>query len=87
MGELLDQLIEMTGLKAGSPRKSIQARSPIDIPVQICDSRRFRALTGFKPQIPIRQRLPTCRILSTQNRLTQKERYHSVGAMQWAHAA
>jgi GDP-4-dehydro-6-deoxy-D-mannose reductase len=58
MGELLDQLIEMTGLK-GKVQKEIDPKlvRPIDIPVQICDSRKFRTLTGFKPEIPIRKTL------------------------------
>ena len=58
MGELLDQLIEMTGLK-DHVTKEVDPKlvRPIDIPVQICDSSKFRDLTGFKPQIPIRQTL------------------------------
>ena len=58
MGELLEQLIEMTGLK-GRVRTEVdpQLVRPIDIPVQICDSRKFRELTGFKPAIPIRKTL------------------------------
>ena len=58
MGELLDQLIEMTGLK-GKVTREVDPKlvRPIDIPVQICDSRKFRSLTGFKPEIPIRKTL------------------------------
>ena len=58
MGELLDQLIEMTGLK-GKVQKEVDPKlvRPIDIPVQICDSRKFRDLTGFKPEIQIRKTL------------------------------
>jgi GDP-mannose 4,6-dehydratase len=58
MGELLDQLIEMTGLK-DKVQKEVDPKlvRRIDIPVQICDSRKFRTLTGFKPEIPIRKTL------------------------------
>src|SRR5262249_42614643 len=58
MGQLLEQLIELTGLK-GKVKQEIDPKlvRPIDIPVQICDSRKFRAFTGFQPEIPIRKTL------------------------------
>lgn len=58
MGELLDQMLELAGLQ-GKVRRVVDPKlvRPIDIPVQICDSRKCRALTGWKPAIPIRQTL------------------------------
>jgi GDP-mannose 4,6-dehydratase len=58
IGELLDLMLEMTGLK-GRVKLTVDPAlvRPIDIPVQICDTRKCRELTGWKPQIPIRQTL------------------------------
>ena len=58
IGELLDQMLEMAGLKARVELKvDPNLVRPVDIPVQICDSRKCRELTGWKPTIPIRQTL------------------------------
>lgn len=54
MGELLDNMLEMTGLKSKVQKKvNPKFVRPIDIPVQICDTQKCRELTGWKPQIPI----------------------------------
>lgn len=58
IGQLLDMMLEMTGLK-GRVKLTVDPAlvRPIDIPVQICDTRKCRQLTGWKPQIPIQQTL------------------------------
>jgi nucleoside-diphosphate-sugar epimerase len=58
MGELLDRMLDMTGL-AGRVEKRVDPAlvRPIDIPVQVCDSGRCRTLTGWRPRIPIDQTL------------------------------
>jgi GDP-mannose 4,6-dehydratase len=58
MGEALDLMLEMSGL-AGKVEKRVDPAlvRPIDIPVQLCNSEKCRALTGWKPTIPIRQTL------------------------------
>jgi GDP-mannose 4,6-dehydratase len=58
IGELLEMMLEISGLKGRVELKvDPQLVRPIDIPVQICDTRKCRELTGWKPQIPIRQTL------------------------------
>jgi GDP-mannose 4,6-dehydratase len=58
MGQLLDLMLEMSGL-AGKVEKVVAPElvRPIDIPVQICDTRKLRSLTGWKPEIAMRQTL------------------------------
>jgi nucleoside-diphosphate-sugar epimerase len=58
MGQLVEQLLEMTGLK-DRVKITVDPKlvRPIDIPVQICDTRKCRELTGWKPAIPIRKTL------------------------------
>jgi GDP-4-dehydro-6-deoxy-D-mannose reductase len=58
MGQLLDLMLEMTGL-AGKVEKVVAPElvRPIDIPVQICDTRKLRSLTGWKPEIAMRHTL------------------------------
>jgi GDPmannose 4,6-dehydratase len=58
MGELLDKMLELTGL-AGKVKKEVDLKlvRPIDIPIQVCDSRKCRELTGWAPKIPIEQTL------------------------------
>jgi len=58
IGQLLEQMLEMTGLK-DRVRLEVDPKlvRPIDIPVQICDTRKCRELTGWKPAIPIRKML------------------------------
>jgi nucleoside-diphosphate-sugar epimerase len=58
MGEILDLLLDLTGLQ-GRVRKEVDPKlvRPIDIPVQICDTRKCRELTGWKPTIAIRKTL------------------------------
>jgi GDP-mannose 4,6-dehydratase len=56
MGELLDMMIEMTGLDVEKVVNPAFVR-PIDIPLQIPDSTKCRTLTGWQPRIPIRQTL------------------------------
>ncbi len=58
MGQLVEQLLEMTGLK-DRVKITVDPKlvRPIDIPVQICDTRKCRELTGWKPTIPIRKTL------------------------------
>jgi GDP-4-dehydro-6-deoxy-D-mannose reductase len=58
IGELLEMMLEISGLKGRVELKvDPQLVRPIDIPVQICDTRKCRELTGWKPKIPIRQTL------------------------------
>jgi GDP-4-dehydro-6-deoxy-D-mannose reductase len=58
IGGLLDIMLEISGLKGRVElRVDPKLVRPIDIPVQICDSRKCRGLTGWKPVIPIRQTL------------------------------
>jgi GDP-mannose 4,6-dehydratase len=58
IGELLEMMLEISGLKGRVELKvDPQLVRPIDIPVQICDTRKCRELTGWKPQIPIWQTL------------------------------
>lgn len=58
MGELLDMMLEISGLKN---KVELQVDPnlvrPVDIPVQICDSRKCRKLTGWKPTIAMQQTL------------------------------
>jgi GDP-mannose 4,6-dehydratase len=58
IGQLLELMLEMTGLK-DRVRLEVDPKlvRPIDIPVQICDTRKCRQLTGWKPEIPIRKML------------------------------
>ena len=58
MGELLDKMLKISGLE-GKVEKRIDPKlvRPIDIPVQICDSRKCRNLTGWSPKIPIEETL------------------------------
>ena len=58
MGEILDLSLEIAGL-TGKVKKVVDPNlvRPIDIPVQICDTQKCRALTGWKPEIPIRKTL------------------------------
>ena len=58
IGQLLELMLEMTGLK-DRVRLEVDPKlvRPIDIPVQICDTRKCRQLTGWKPVIPIRKML------------------------------
>jgi len=58
MGEVLDMMLELRGL-AGKVEKRVDPKlvRPIDIPVQICDTKKCRQLTGWKPEIPMRQTL------------------------------
>jgi len=58
MGELLDKMLEIKGLKGKVELRVDQKLvRPIDIPIQICDTTKFRKLTGWKPEIPIEQTL------------------------------
>lgn len=52
IGELLDKMLELTGL-TGKVDKVTDPKlvRPIDIPVQICNSRKCRDLTGWAPKI------------------------------------
>ena len=54
MGELLDHMIEIIGLK-GKVNKLVNQKfvRKIDIPTQIPDSTKLRELTGWKPEISI----------------------------------
>jgi GDP-mannose 4,6-dehydratase len=58
IGEVLDLMLELRGL-AGKVEKRLDPKlvRPIDIPVQICDTRKCRQLTGWKPEIPLKQTL------------------------------
>src|SRR5262245_15353393 len=58
MGEVLDMMLELRGL-AGKVEKRVDPKlvRPIDIPVQICDTKKCRQLTGWKPEIPLKQTL------------------------------
>jgi GDP-4-dehydro-6-deoxy-D-mannose reductase len=58
MGEVLDMMLELRGL-TGKVEKRVDPKlvRPIDIPVQICNTEKCRALTGWKPTIPLRQTL------------------------------
>ncbi len=56
MGELLDIMIELTGLDVTTAVNPAFVR-PIDIPLQIPDSTKCRELTGWKPRILIKQTL------------------------------
>lgn len=58
MLQIVELLLEMTGLK-DRVKISVDPKlvRPIDIPVQICDTRKCRELTGWKPLIPIRTTL------------------------------
>lgn len=58
MGELLDTMLELTGLKDKVTIETDPALvRPIDIPVQICNSDKVRKLTGWVPKISIEQTL------------------------------
>lgn len=54
MGELLDVMLELEGL-TGKVEKVVDPRlvRPIDIPVQICNTDKVKALTGWVPAIPM----------------------------------
>jgi len=56
--DFIDMMLEIKGLKGKvelvTDPKLVR---PIDIPVQVCDSDKCRALTGWKPTIPIEQTL------------------------------
>ncbi len=56
MGDALDMMLDMTGVKAELKVNPAFVR-PIDIPVQIPDSTKLRALTGWQPEIPMRTTL------------------------------
>jgi GDPmannose 4,6-dehydratase len=58
MGEVLDMMLELRGL-ADKVEKRVDPKlvRPIDIPVQICNTEKCRALTGWKPTIPLKQTL------------------------------
>ncbi|MBL7124620.1 MAG: GDP-mannose 4,6-dehydratase [Dehalococcoidales bacterium] len=58
MGQLLDMMLEMTGLK-GKVELRVDPKlvRPIDIPVQVCDSTKCRNLTGWEPTIGMDQTL------------------------------
>jgi nucleoside-diphosphate-sugar epimerase len=58
IGELLDTMLETTGLK---DKVAIEVNPafvrPIDIPVQVCNSDKTRKLTGWEPKLSIEQTL------------------------------
>src|SRR5262249_49730238 len=58
IGEVLDMMLGLRGL-AGKVEKRVDPKlvRPIDIPVQICDTGKCRKLTGWKPEIPLKQTL------------------------------
>jgi GDP-4-dehydro-6-deoxy-D-mannose reductase len=58
MEEILHMLLDIAGLQ-GAVKITVdpQLVRPIDIPVQICNSAKCRALTGWRPEIPVRQTL------------------------------
>ena len=58
IGEILDIMLELRGLK-GRVKKQIDEKlwRPIDINIQIPDSRKCHKLTGWSPNIPLRQTL------------------------------
>jgi GDP-4-dehydro-6-deoxy-D-mannose reductase len=58
IGEVLDMMLDLRGL-TGKVEKRIDPRlvRPIDIPVQICDTQKCRALTGWNPTIPLQRTL------------------------------
>lgn len=58
MGDFLDKMLEMTGLK-NKVEKKVDPKfvRPIDIPIQICNTQKCRKLTGWKPEIPIEKTL------------------------------
>ena len=54
MGELLNMMIEISGLEGKVEKKVNPAFvRAIDIPIQICDSTKLRKLTGWKPEISV----------------------------------
>ena len=57
IGELLDKMIEISGLE-GKVEKKIDPKfvRPIDIPVQIPDSKKLRNLTGWSPEISVTEK-------------------------------
>lgn len=52
-----DQLIEISGLKGVEKKVSDKLYRPIDIQVQVGDTTKLKAKTGWKPEIPIEQSL------------------------------
>jgi GDP-mannose 4,6-dehydratase len=58
IGEVLDMMLKMRGLD-GKVEKRVDPKlvRPIDIPVQICDTRKCRQLTGWKPEIRLEKTL------------------------------
>jgi GDP-4-dehydro-6-deoxy-D-mannose reductase len=54
MDDFLNKMLEISGL-AGKVEKRVDLKlvRPIDIPVQICNSKKCRELTGWKSEIPI----------------------------------
>ena len=58
MGELLEMMLEISDLKS-KVRLEVDPNlvRPIDIPVQICNSRKCRDITGWKPEIAMNQTL------------------------------
>ena len=56
MGELNDKMIEMSGL-TGKIEKYLDPKlvRPIDIPIQICNTKKCRNLTGWKPELKVDQ--------------------------------
>lgn len=54
--DILDMLIELSNVPIDIELDPTRVR-PIDVPVIACDASRFRAQTGWEPQIPIKQSL------------------------------
>lgn len=54
--ELLEMLLKMTRKKIKVQPEQARMR-PSDVPILICDSTKFRRLTGWKPQIPFQKTL------------------------------
>jgi len=52
-----DKLIEISGLKGVEKKVSDKLYRPIDIQIQVGDTTRLRAMTGWEPEIPIDQTL------------------------------
>ena len=58
MGDILDIMLDIKGLSDKVEKKVDEKLwRPIDIPVQIPDSSKLRDLTGWKPEIPLRETL------------------------------